>query len=114
MTCAAYHGADYGFARARWLLLLMPMDEHMHSEVRLDGWQRIAGAPSRRQATAWAAGGPGEYDASSHTRSCRRLRRLHQPFVAEPGFDDIGHLAGLIFKFFQTFFVAIGVGAAGE
>ena len=41
-------------------------------------------------------------------------RRLHQPFVAEPGFDDIGHLAGLIFKFFETFLVAIGVGAAGE
>ncbi len=92
----------------------MPMDEHMHPKVRPDGWQRIAGAPPRRQAAARAAGSPGEYDASSHTRSSRRLRRLHQPFVAEPGFDDIGHLAGLIFKFFETFLVAIGVGAAGE
>jgi hypothetical protein len=46
--------------------MLVPVDQHVHMELRLDERQHVAHAPSRRQPAARAAGGPGENDTSSH------------------------------------------------
>jgi hypothetical protein len=56
----------------------MPVDEHMHREPRLDERDRITHAPPRRQAAARAAGGSGEYDASTHGSS-----HFQEPFRRE-------------------------------
>jgi hypothetical protein len=53
-------------------------------------------------------------DGAAHDVPVLRMVCLHQPFVSEPGFDDIRHLTGLILEFCEAFFVVIGVGAAGE
>lgn len=47
---AAHHGAGHELTRTGWLLLLMPMDEHMHDQLCHDGRQCVAGAPARWQA----------------------------------------------------------------
>ena len=63
----AVHGSDNKIAGARGLVLLAAVDQHMDVEPGVHRRDRIAHAPSRRQAAPRAAGGTGKYNATSHT-----------------------------------------------
>ena len=78
VTGGTGHRSGDEVAGARGLPLLVPVDEHMHRDSRLDHWERITHAQARRLAAAWAAGGPGEYDASSHAAFARGLQYPRQ------------------------------------
>jgi hypothetical protein len=62
----AVHSSGNQVAGARGLVLLAAVDQHMDMEPGIHWRDRIAHAPARRQAAPWAAGGTGEYDATSH------------------------------------------------
>ena len=69
VTPRSFHGACDQPARARRLVLLMAMDQHVHLEAGGHQGDRVADAPSRLLAAAWAAGRTGENDASWHALS---------------------------------------------
>jgi hypothetical protein len=62
----AVHGSGDKIAGARGLVLLAAVDQHMDVELGVHRRDRIAHAPSRRQAAPRAAGGTGKYNATSH------------------------------------------------
>jgi hypothetical protein len=47
-------------------MMLVVVDQHMDVEVGIDRRDRVADAPPRRQAAAWAAGGTGANDTTTH------------------------------------------------
>lgn len=67
---------------------------------------------TRRDPLWFSEKGPHDLWAGDSLAFC--MAHLHQSFVSEPGLDNVCHLAGLFFEFFEAFLVAIGVGPAGK
>ena len=66
MAVGAGHNSGNELAGARRLMTLVVVDQHMEPELGLDRRDRVADAPPRRQAAAWAAGGASENDTPTH------------------------------------------------
>ncbi|MCX7430135.1 MAG: hypothetical protein NTY17_03880 [Planctomycetia bacterium] len=66
MAVGASHNSGDEFTGARRLMMLVVVDQHMDVETSLDRRNRVADAPPRRQAAAWAAGGTGANDTTTH------------------------------------------------
>jgi hypothetical protein len=66
VAVGASHNSGNELAGARRLVMLVVVDQHMDAELGLDRRNRVADAPPRRQAAAWAAGGTGENDTPTH------------------------------------------------
>ena len=66
VAVGASHNSGNELAGARRLVMLVVVDQHMDPELGIDRRDRVADAPPRRQAAAWAAGGTGENDTPTH------------------------------------------------